>query len=105
MAVRLRHDQAYRTEYQVATLASGIERGQRVQQGQVIGFNDALIDTTVHYAVLVNERFIDPMRVRLPAEKQLLGQEFVDFRKEADRIATLVQREAPFHTIYAPLAK
>jgi murein DD-endopeptidase MepM/ murein hydrolase activator NlpD len=100
--VRLRHDQGYQTEYQIASLASGVEPGRHMQQGQVVGFNDAVVDGTVHYSILINERFVDPMRLLLPAEKQLQGQEFADFKEEIDQIITLAPRETPFHPMYAP---
>jgi murein DD-endopeptidase MepM/ murein hydrolase activator NlpD len=103
--VRLRHDEAYQTQYQFATLASGVEPGQRVRQGQVIGFNDPRFSTTVHYEVLVNDRFWDPMRIRLPAEKYLHDQELANFQDEAAKIDALAARDAPFHPIYVPPTK
>jgi murein DD-endopeptidase MepM/ murein hydrolase activator NlpD len=103
--VRLRHDQGYQTEYEVASIASGIEPGRLVRQGQVVGFNDAVARSTVHYAISVKERFIDPMRLLLPPEKQLRDQELTDFQEEATRILELAPRETPFHPMYAILTR
>ena len=100
--VLLRHSGPYQTRYQLATLVAGVRPGQRVRQGQVIGFSDARTHTAVHYEVLVNDRFYDPMRIRLPAERHLQDRELADFQDEAARIAAVAEQEAPFHSIYTP---
>ena len=58
-----------------------------------------------HYEFLVNGRFHDPMRIRLPAEKRLHDRELADFREAAAKTAAFAEREAPFHTIGASPAK
>jgi len=103
--VRLRHDQAYQTEYEVASIAAGVEPGQHVNQGQVVGVNDATSAKTVHYSIRYNERLIDPMRLLLPAEKQLRDEELADFQKEATRIIELAPRDTPFRPMYATPTK
>jgi hypothetical protein len=40
----------------------------------------------VHYEILVNGRFVDPMRVKLPRGRSLEGQVFTSFEKERDRL-------------------
>ena len=40
----------------------------------------------VHYEILVNGRFVDPMRVKLPRGRSLEGPLLANFEKERDRV-------------------
>jgi hypothetical protein len=40
----------------------------------------------VHYEILVNGRFVDPMRVKLPRGRSLEGPVMTGFEKERDRL-------------------
>jgi murein DD-endopeptidase MepM/ murein hydrolase activator NlpD len=42
----------------------------------------------VHYEILVNGRFVDPMRVKLPRGRSLEGAVMASFEKERDRLDT-----------------
>ncbi|MGZ3324549.1 MAG: M23 family metallopeptidase, partial [Xanthobacteraceae bacterium] len=68
--VRLKHSNGYETAYgHMSAFAKGLEVGKRVRQGQVIGFVGSTGMSTgphVHYEILVNGRFVDPMRIKLP---------------------------------------
>jgi len=65
----------------------------------VIGFVGSTGQSTgahVHYEILVNGRFVDPMRVRLPRGRSLDGTMMASFEKERARIDTLMNnRNAP----------
>jgi Peptidase family M23 len=66
-----------------------MEIGKRVRQGQVIGFVGSTGMSTgahVHYEILVNGRFVDPMRVKLPRGRSLEGPILASFEKERDRL-------------------
>jgi murein DD-endopeptidase MepM/ murein hydrolase activator NlpD len=66
-----------------------MEVGKRVRQGQVIGFVGSTGQSTgphVHYEILVNGRFVDPMRVKLPRGRSLEGPVMAGFEKERDRL-------------------
>jgi len=66
-----------------------MEIGKRVRQGQVIGFVGSTGMSTgahVHYEILVNGRFVDPMRVKLPRGRVLEGTMMEGFDKERDRV-------------------
>jgi murein DD-endopeptidase MepM/ murein hydrolase activator NlpD len=68
-----------------------MEPGKRVRQGQVIGFVGSTGMSTgahVHYEILVNGRFVDPMRVKLPRGRSLEGAIMASFEKERDRLDT-----------------
>ncbi len=58
----------------MTAFAKGMEPGKRVRQGQVIGFVGSTGLSTgahVHYEILVNGRFVDPMRIKLPRGRSL----------------------------------
>jgi hypothetical protein len=40
----------------------------------------------VHYEILVNGRFVDPMRIKLPRGRSLEGGILAGFEKERDRL-------------------
>jgi hypothetical protein len=73
----------------MSAFAKGLEPGKRVRQGQVIGFVGSTGQSTgahVHYEILVNGRFVDPMRIKLPRGRSLDGSLLAGFEKERDRL-------------------
>ena len=88
--VRLKHNNGYETAYgHMSAFAKGMEVGKRVRQGQVIGFVGSTGMSTgahVHYEILVNGRFVDPMRIKLPRGRSLEGPIMASFEKERDRL-------------------
>ena len=88
--VRLKHNNGYETAYgHMSAYAKGMEPGKRVRQGQVIGFVGSTGMSTgahVHYEILVNGRFVDPMRIKLPRGRSLDGPLMASFEKERDRL-------------------
>jgi murein DD-endopeptidase MepM/ murein hydrolase activator NlpD len=92
--IRIQHNNGYETAYgHMSAFAKGIESGKRVRQGQVIGFVGSTGQSTgphVHYEILVNGRFVDPLRVKLPRGRSLEGPMMANFEKERDRIDTMM---------------
>ncbi|MEQ1717726.1 MAG: M23 family metallopeptidase [Hyphomicrobium sp.] len=94
--VRIRHANGYHTAYgHMSRIAAGVEDGVKVRQGQVIGY----VGTTglssgphLHFEVLVNSRFVDPMSIQVPRERKLTGKELAEFQKERARIEDLMKR-------------
>jgi murein DD-endopeptidase MepM/ murein hydrolase activator NlpD len=88
--VRLKHNNGYETAYgHMSAFAKGLEVGKRVRQGQIIGFVGSTGMSTgphVHYEILVNGRFVDPMRIKLPRGRSLDGAVMAAFDKERDRL-------------------
>jgi murein DD-endopeptidase MepM/ murein hydrolase activator NlpD len=88
--VRIKHNNGYETAYgHMSAYAKGMEPGKRVRQGQVIGFVGSTGMSTgahVHYEILVNGRFVDPMRIKLPRGRSLEGGVLAGFEKERDRL-------------------
>ncbi len=95
--VRLKHNNGYETAYgHMSAFARGIEPGKRVRQGQVIGFVGSTGLSTgahVHYEIIINGRFVDPMRHRLPRGRVLEGTLLANFEKERDRVEGMMQRK------------
>lgn len=88
--VRLRHANGYETAYgHMTAFARNMDVGTRVSQGQVIGFVGSTGLSTgahVHYEILVNGRFVDPMRIKLPRGRSLEGAVLAGFEQERDRL-------------------
>lgn len=96
--IRIRHANGYETAYgHMTAFARGIHPGVRVGQGQVIGFVGSTGLSTgahVHYEIMVNGRFVDPMRIRLPRGRVLDGPVLADFDQERQRLDTMMTRPA-----------
>jgi murein DD-endopeptidase MepM/ murein hydrolase activator NlpD len=92
--IRIKHNNGYETAYgHMSAFAKGMEIGKRVRQGQVIGFVGSTGQSTgphVHYEILVNGRFVDPMRIKLPRGRSLEGPMMTGFEKERDRLDTMM---------------
>jgi murein DD-endopeptidase MepM/ murein hydrolase activator NlpD len=88
--IRIKHANGYETAYgHMTAYARGMEVGKRVRQGQLIGFVGSTGLSTgahVHYEILVNGRFVDPMRIKLPRGRALDGPVLASFEKERDRL-------------------
>jgi len=92
--IRLKHNNGYETAYgHMTAFARSMEPGARVRQGQVIGYVGSTGLSTgahVHYEILVNGRFVDPMRIKLPRGRVLDGPLLASFEHERDRIDGLM---------------
>ncbi len=94
--ISIRHANGYQTTYShMSAYASGIAEGSRVRLGQVIayvGSSGLSSGPHLHYEVLVNGRFVDPMRIRLPRGRVLESRMLADFERERARIDALMDR-------------
>lgn len=99
--IRIRHANGYHTAYgHMHRFAAGVEVGTKVRQGQTIGFVGSTGLSSgphLHFEVLVNSRFVDPMSIQVPRERKLAGKDLADFQKERARIDELMKR-APVMT-------
>lgn len=94
--VRIRHANGYQTAYShMSRFAPGAAAGVKVRQGQVIGY----IGTTglssgphLHFEILVNNQFVNPLSIEVPRERQLEGKDLIAFHKERMRIDELMRR-------------
>ncbi len=94
--VEIQHANGYVTAYShMSGFARGIADGVRVKQGQVIGFLGSSGLSTgphLHYEVMVNGHFVDPMRIKLTNTREFDGKLLAEFRRERDRIDSLLAK-------------
>jgi murein DD-endopeptidase MepM/ murein hydrolase activator NlpD len=94
--VRLRHTNGYETAYgHMSGFARGVQPGVRVRQGQVIGYVGSTGLSTgahLHYEIMVNGHFVDPMRIKLPRGRVLDGPLLAGFERERERIDGIMAR-------------
>jgi murein DD-endopeptidase MepM/ murein hydrolase activator NlpD len=92
--IRLKHNYGYETAYgHMTAFARGMEPGAKVRQGQLIGYVGSTGESTgahVHYEILVNGRFVDPMRIKLPRGRVLEGTMLASFEREREKIDAMI---------------
>jgi murein DD-endopeptidase MepM/ murein hydrolase activator NlpD len=49
----------------------------------------------LHYEILVNNRFVDPLKIKLPRGRVLDGLTLASFEKDRDRYDSMMNRPAP----------
>lgn len=91
--IEIQHANGYVTTYShQSAFARGIQEGVRVRQGQVIGYvgNTGLsTGAHLHYEVLVNGHFVNPMKIKVPRGRELEGTALAEFRRQRDQIREL----------------
>jgi len=107
--IRVRHNNGYETAYgHMTAFARGMDEGTRVRQGQVIGFVGSTGLSTgshLHYEILVNGRFVDPMRIKLPRGRVLEGALLANFDKERERLDGIMARKPARVASSAPVTR
>lgn len=81
--VKIRHNGTYTTAYlHLNGFAKGIRAGQRVKQGQVIGYvgrTGRVTGVHLDYRIYKNGQPVNPLKVKLPPSKAIEGQEMERF--------------------------
>jgi murein DD-endopeptidase MepM/ murein hydrolase activator NlpD len=94
--VVLKHLNGYETTYNhMSGIARGVTPGAKVRQGQVVGYVGSTGLSTgahLHYEVLINGRFVNPMTIKLPRGRELDGPLLAEFQEERDRVEGLLGR-------------
>ncbi len=93
--VVIEHSSKYRTLYaHMSKFASGIRSGKQINQGQIIGY----VGTTgrssgphLHYEVRINDRPVNPTKIKAAGGKQLAGTELQKFRQLKSRVVAMMQ--------------
>ncbi len=97
--IRVRHANGYESAYgHMSAFARGMEAGKKVRQGQVIGYVGSTGLSTgahLHYEILINGRFVDPMRIKLPRGRVLEGAPLAGFDQERTRLDAMMTRATP----------
>ena len=88
--IRIRHTGRYDTAYAHMTrIADGITPGARVKQGQVIGYVGSTGRSTgphLHYEILVNNKQVNPLTVKLPSGESVPPDELDAFRNVVEKV-------------------
>jgi murein DD-endopeptidase MepM/ murein hydrolase activator NlpD len=96
-SITLKHLHGYETTYNhMSGYAKGLKVGDHVNQNQVIGFVGSTGLSTgphLHFEVLINGRFVDPMKIRVPRGHELQGPDLIAFNQERDRIDALLDKD------------
>ncbi len=91
--VRIRHPNGYQTAYgHMLRIRKGMAPGVKVRQGEIIGYvgsTGLASGPHLHFEVLINSRFVDPLKIQMPHERELSGRVLADFQKERTRIDDL----------------
>jgi murein DD-endopeptidase MepM/ murein hydrolase activator NlpD len=97
--IRIRHANGYETAYgHMSAFARGMEPGKRVRQGQVIGYVGSTGLSTgahLHYEIMINGRFVDPMKIKLPRGRVLESSLLAGFERERERLDNMMNRATP----------
>ena len=76
--VKIKHNSSYSTVYaHLSKFASGIRKGKRIKQGQIIGYVGSTGKSTgphLHYEVIYNGKKINSQTLKLPSGKILKGK-------------------------------
>ena len=94
--VEIQHINGYVTTYNhMSRFARGVTAGARVRQGQVIGYVGSTGLSTgahLHYEVIINGHFVDPMKIRVPRGRELDGRMLAEFKRQREQIEATMQR-------------
>ena len=94
--VLLRHTATYETAYgHMSRFAAGLHVGSHVRQGQVIGYVGSTGLSTgahLHYEIMINGRFVDPMKIKLPRGRVLDGLTLTQFEKDREQLDAMMAR-------------
>lgn len=103
--VEIQHANGYVTTYNhMSGFGRGISEGVRVTQGQVVGFlgqTGLATGPHLHYEVIINGNFVDPMAIKLARTREFDGKMLGLFKKERERIDGLMN-QAPSASATAP---
>ena len=87
--VKIKHNSVYTTAYlHLNGFASGIKKGVRVKQGQVIGYvgrTGRVTGVHLDYRIYVNDQPVNPLRVELPPTKSLTERDLDQFKLYIER--------------------
>ena len=94
--IEVNHDSSYKTLYaHLNGFAKGLRDGQRIKQGQVIGYvgNTGLSSGPhLHFGLYRNSTAINPASVVKIAKNSLAGKEFKEFLTHTEGLKTKVRR-------------
>ncbi len=92
--VEIQHANGYVTTYNhMSGFGRGVAEGAHVVQGQTIGYlgeTGLATGPHLHYEVIINGNFVDPMAIKLARTREFDGKMLAAFKRERDRIDQLM---------------
>ncbi len=92
--IEIQHANGYVTTYShMSGFARGMAPGVHVMQGQVIGYlgqSGLATGPHLHYEVIINGNYVDPMAIKLARTREFDGKMLAAFKREKDRIDQLM---------------
>lgn len=93
--VRIKHNSRYKTAYaHMSRIAKGIKPGTKVKQGQIIGYVGMSGTATaphLHYEVLIDDKQVDPVKVKVVGGQRLSGKMLQTFQAHKNRIDAMMR--------------
>jgi len=97
--VSVRHGNGFASHYyHLQRFAAGLRAGQRVEQGQVIGSVGSTGLSTgphLHYGLLQNGRYLNPLRLQSPSTAPLPKEQLAEFQAYCARILAPISGPTP----------
>ena len=88
--IRIRHTGTYKTAYaHLSGFHKSVRSGKRVSQGKIIGYVGTTGRSTgphLHYEVIKNNIQVNPMRIKLPAGKNIPKADINNYKSHVDMI-------------------
>jgi len=101
--VEIKHVNGFETGYgHMSRISEDMKPGVKVRQGQVIGYVGSTGNSTgphLHFEIIINGSFVDPLSVKLPRDKTLPPQFERQFAQTVTQIRDLMQRDPSPMTI------
>ena len=94
--IRIAHNANLRTEYaHLCAIAQGIKQGSHIYKGQVIGYVGKTGTATaphLHFGVISNNKYVDPLKFKIANHTILAGDELVKFDQHKKNIMILFKK-------------
>ena len=107
--IRVRHNPHLSSAYaHMNGFAKGIKVGDRVKQWQLIGYVGSTGRVTgphLHYEVLINNKQVNPLTIKMPSNMKLSDKKMIDFKAYKSTFNTLAVRIPTRGKIVSPLAE
>ena len=88
--IRIKHNSEYKTAYaHLFKFAKGIKKGKYVKQGSIIGYVGSSGRSTgphLHYEIILNNRQVNPYKLKLPEGEKLNKKLLKEFAKHKEKI-------------------